>query len=315
MRLALILLAFTLASSALAQEVKPARPADGDVTELATLKARNKLLKQEADRYKAEVALLQRKVRELEAKLDAVQKPADAAETARPGPTDARREEATEDPKASEEVVPAAAAAAPDDEVQRVIFVLDAGRSMSSKYEAATAHLAKAVGELPAGTQFNVLLAGEEAKPVAFSPKPVPATAEARAAVEAFFSNNHAGGVGPVLPAVQMAIERGADLIWLVTDGDVGRPDVFRAEVKKANSRGRSRINTVLFHGDPDRRQWARRAEFMLAIAEENGGRCFDGAGELTAETIAAEAARKGDRGRPPAGTPGKSRSGRGSAG
>src|SRR5687768_7060900 len=115
MRLALILLAFTLASSALAQDVKPARHADGDVTELATLKAQNELLKKEADRYKAEVALLQRKVRELEAKLalqKSAEEAADVAGTARPRRTDAGREDRRGDPTAAEDEAPAAAPAA-----------------------------------------------------------------------------------------------------------------------------------------------------------------------------------------------------------
>lgn len=156
----------------------------------------------------------------------------------------------------------------------RIAYVCDASGSMVDKMDVLKAELKKSISVLKPVQSFNVIFFNKGRIP-ADDHALIVATADNKRKAAAFCDS-----VGPrfstdPLPALELAFRQGAQLIYLLTDGDFEDPDnkTVRDRLKKLNAQHKVKVNTIAFVA---RREEADRskefADFLKVLATENGG-------------------------------------------
>lgn len=156
----------------------------------------------------------------------------------------------------------------------RIAYVCDASGSMVDKIDVLKAELIRSVGVLKPIQSFNIIFFNANRHPADERSLVIATTDNKRKA--AAFCNRIApsGGTDP-LPALELAFRQGAQLIYLLTDGDFQDPDnkAVRDRLKQLNARHKVKINTIAFVA---RREEADRSkdfvDFLRVLATENGG-------------------------------------------
>ena len=132
---------------------------------------------------------------------------------------------------------------------QRLVFVLDTSGSMSGlRLAAAQRELLQAIGSLPAGVGFNVLVFNQGV--VAWQEQLAPASPENKALAAAFVMSQHAFGATWTYDALAAAFDFDAESIYLLTDGEpcggtITNPAAIVAVLAKLNHARRVTINSI----------------------------------------------------------------------
>src|SRR5690606_10600519 len=87
-----------------------------------------------------------------------------------------------------------------------------------------------------------------------------------------FLANISPGSTSQPLPAIEIAFRQEAQLIFLLTDGDLepSNEEVI-ARIKELNKNGKTKINTI-FLGDVNSESNKFALDAVKRIAEDNGG-------------------------------------------
>lgn len=204
-----------------------------------------------------------------------------AAATTRPAaPPPATRpaSEPTTDPTTAPATRPAwtSVAFADPGDARRIVFVVDASRSMISQFASAKYELYQAIADLRPDDSFNVVFACGDQALVAHAAGPVPATRGNKRATSLFTEDVTIGGGSDPTAALRAAVAQRPDLVYYVTN-DVGEPgDVVRT-IRRLNRDVRARVDTVIIYResrvvrvpDPD----DELASALKAVARGSGGR------------------------------------------
>jgi hypothetical protein len=156
----------------------------------------------------------------------------------------------------------------------RIAYVCDASGSMGEKMPILLAELEKSIGVLKPIQSFNVIFFNVERR-AADDRGLIPATTDNKSKAVAFCARIAPVGKTDPLPALELAFRQGAQLIYLLTDGDFTDPDnaAVRDRLKRLNAQRKVKVNTIAFVGtrnEADRS--ATFAEFLRVLAKENGG-------------------------------------------
>jgi hypothetical protein len=153
-----------------------------------------------------------------------------------------------------------------------VVFLIDRSGSMGrdSRFQRACTELSRALAALPADTRFQVIVYNRFAERLPGSSDLVPATAENKRRATEWLASLGPEGSTDYLPALRQAIVLGADLIYLLTDGD----DFPAADVQLVTklNRGRSVIHTLMMA--PARTGMEHSPLAELARANHGSRRC-----------------------------------------
>jgi len=156
--------------------------------------------------------------------------------------------------------------------------ILDTSGSMIDKIGEALREIGKAVGGLDEATRFNLLLAAD-GKVTAFRARPVPAAGATKVAARKFLEDATSAGVTDLLPAIESALARRPESLWVVTDGDMPDNKAFLAGVQRANRGRHTRLHLIVL-GDPyDTAAYDKARAFAVQLASQHGGKAFDVAG------------------------------------
>jgi Mg-chelatase subunit ChlD len=152
----------------------------------------------------------------------------------------------------------------------RVVFVVDTSGSMIDKFKTVKEFVLSAVDVLPTGASFNVVVASDN-RTHSFRPQPIARTPAARADLVQALDDLTTNGTTNLMPAIEIAVRQRADLVWLVTDGDMPNNAEFLARLRTVNTRP-ARINTVAAVTSA----WDATAEsfvrFMTSVASQHRG-------------------------------------------
>lgn len=153
---------------------------------------------------------------------------------------------------------------------KRVVFILDTSGSMIDKFTAAKAFITTEVAAMPAGSTFNVLSVGDE-NVSSLLPQPLPATPRTVAEFQRALDTLVTSGTSNLMPAVLAALKQRADVVWLVTDGDVPKVEDFLTQVRGANQGRQARIHTVAVQNGPND-EAVPFGQFLKTLASQNRG-------------------------------------------
>ena len=164
----------------------------------------------------------------------------------------------------------------------RVAYVIDASMSMRPKFDESRDAVLAAVKELPADTQFTVLVdIGDvlQRYPVAGLG---PATDANKQAAERMLKNDRLipKGDGHLDVAVLTACKMKVAGVWLYSDGDI--PINSEQVVKRIIAAGKD--NKVPIHTRLALAGTRKREEILFQIAKDTGGTCLDEKGAVIVE-------------------------------
>jgi len=177
----------------------------------------------------------------------------------------------------TEKVIADAAATAPAKpaalkHADRLAYVVDTSGTMLGVYADASAQLKLAVHDLPDGQLFNVYLGGKTVTPL--SKSYVPANRETRESLNGLLDQTSPKLGSELEKAVDVACKSQADLIWLITDGDIGsNPDESARKMIAAATASKTRIDCALNFTRPEDAPTRLR---LIRICRRTGGRCYD---------------------------------------
>jgi hypothetical protein len=164
----------------------------------------------------------------------------------------------------------------------RVTYVIDASVSMKPKFADARATVLAAIKDLPADTQFAILIDIADVTqrhPVAGL---TPANPANEAAAERFLNNDRLvpKGEGKLDIAVATACKMKPSAVWLMSDGDIANnSDVVVKRIIASARESKVAIHTRLALAGTRKRE-----EVLLQIARETGGTCLNDKGEAITE-------------------------------
>ena len=156
----------------------------------------------------------------------------------------------------------------------RIAYVCDASGSMVDKMDVLKSELTRSIRVLKPIQSYNIIFFNARRIP-ADERGLIVATAENARRVSTFIAKVPPQGATDPLPALELAIRQGAQLIYLLTDGDFQDPDnqTVRERLSRLNAQRRVKINTIAFVA---RREEADRSrsfvEFLRQLAKEHGG-------------------------------------------
>lgn len=155
----------------------------------------------------------------------------------------------------------------------RVVFIIDNSGSMAGpRIVHAKKELTQAIAKMPAETEFNIVVFN--AKVWTYSPKPLPATEDAKRRAAAFVANLTAAGSTSTYDALETALALKPDVIFLLTDGEptsgqIIRPPAIAAAIYQQNRLQSTAIHTIGIAPGPDISLFS---QFLRALAEQNHG-------------------------------------------
>ena len=149
---------------------------------------------------------------------------------------------------------------------RRIAFVCDASGSMMSKFDLLRVELRKAIEMLRLPQSFSVIFF-QETTCTTSDAKLLLATPECKRKAYDFVDRTAARSGTDPLPAIRLAFQQGAELIYLLTDGDFPDNDAVIQELRKLNSTKKVKVNTLAFI---DRDESYEKV--LKQIAAENGG-------------------------------------------
>jgi hypothetical protein len=131
----------------------------------------------------------------------------------------------------------------------RIVFVMDTSLSMrGARIQAAKRELLRAIGTLPPGVEFNVLVFNTRVS--SWQRQLVPSTPENQQAAALFVAAQELGWNTATYEALEVALAWDAESIYLLTDGapdggKIGRPAQIVAAVSQSNRVRRVTINSI----------------------------------------------------------------------
>lgn len=157
----------------------------------------------------------------------------------------------------------------------KVYFVIDGSGTMIQCFEFVRLEVQRAVRDLPPRQPFNII--HDNPKTVRFRPALVDSSnANKAAAMQWLAGRKLVGGQGQIGEAVVSACKEKPDILWLISDGDLGGADEARhAAIEKqiidAATLHKVKIYTLSVL---PRKEDAAAIQRMKRIAESTGGQC-----------------------------------------
>jgi hypothetical protein len=164
----------------------------------------------------------------------------------------------------------------------RVAYVIDASQSMKPKFADARDAVLAAVKDLPADTQFAVVIDIGDVQQRYPQAGLGAATDANKTGLERFLKNDRLvpKGDGHLDTAVTLACKMKVAAVWLYSDGDF--PINSEQVVKRIIAAARE--NKVAIHTSLALAGTRKREEVLLQIAKDTGGVCLNDKGETITE-------------------------------
>jgi len=151
-----------------------------------------------------------------------------------------------------------------DEPGRKIVYIVDRSGSMSDSLDFVKFELKRSLDSLDEGTEFHVIFYSTGAPVEMPSRRLVPATDFNRNMAKEFIDPVIAEGGTDPSKAIERAFAVGADLIYLLTDGEFDRGIVDL--VKRHNPTNRTTVHTIGF-------LYADTSGILKTIAAQNGGK------------------------------------------
>jgi hypothetical protein len=153
-------------------------------------------------------------------------------------------------------------------EGRKIVYIVDRSGSMTDSIDYVKAELRRSIDDLDENTQFHVIFYSSGAPVEMPSRRLVAATDRNKEMAYEFIDNIVASGETDPSKAIERAFAVGADLVYLLTDGEFDKQIV--PLVKRLNPTGKTTVNTICFlYKDPE---LDVGTTILKRIAAENGG-------------------------------------------
>jgi hypothetical protein len=157
---------------------------------------------------------------------------------------------------------------APKENTHKIVYIVDRSGSMTDSIDYVKHELRESIGKLDDSTQFHVIFYSTGPALEMATRRLVDATDANKQKAFEFIDSVVATGETDPSQALQRAFAVGADLIYLLTDGEFDKEVV--PLVKRLNPQGKVVVNTICFlYKDPD---LGAGTSILKRIAQENGG-------------------------------------------
>ncbi|MFI4875998.1 MAG: hypothetical protein ACIALR_11690 [Blastopirellula sp. JB062] len=155
----------------------------------------------------------------------------------------------------------------------KFVYVFDRSGSMGNSagrpLAAAKSELLASLRDLDKLHQFQIIFYNEEPRifnPTGGTPRLIFADEQGKALAQQFVGSIISSGGTQHLKAIDTALAMNADVIFFLTDADGAPTEEEMADIRRRNRS--AVINTIEFGIGP----WDRRRNFLVRLAEENGG-------------------------------------------
>jgi hypothetical protein len=157
---------------------------------------------------------------------------------------------------------------------RKVAFICDASGSMIQKFDTLRVELRKAVDGLRPPQSFNIIFFQERDKTMPLDANQMLfASPENKRKAAEFLDRTAPHGETNPIPSLELAFKQGAQLIFLLTDGDFPDNQAVIKRCKELNPGAKVKINTIIFIGNKQEAEEAKAFEaVMKQIATDSGG-------------------------------------------